>query len=68
MWLTIKHVLPVMRAEGGGAIVNVSSLASRAFAGLIAYEVSKAGVNRLTQSVALAHASETSAATPSCRA
>jgi len=56
MWLTIKHALPVMRAQGGGAIVNVSSLASLAPAGILAYEVSKAGVNKLTTSVAAQNA------------
>ena len=56
MWLTIKHALPVMRAQGGGAIVNISSVAAIAPANMIAYEVSKAGVNRLTQSVASANA------------
>ncbi len=56
MWLTIKHVLPVMRAQGGGAIVNISSLAAIAPAGLIAYEVSKAGVNKLTTSTAALNA------------
>jgi len=56
MMQTIKHVLPVMRGQGGGAIVNVSSLASIAPAGIIAYEVSKAGVNKLTTSVAALNA------------
>jgi NAD(P)-dependent dehydrogenase (short-subunit alcohol dehydrogenase family) len=56
MWLTIKHALPVMRAQGGGAIVNISSLAAIAPAGLIAYEVSKAGVNKLTTSTAALNA------------
>ncbi len=32
MWLTIKHAVPVMRAQGGGAIVNISSLAAIAAA------------------------------------
>ena len=56
MWLTIKHALPVMREQGGGAIVNISSLASIAPANIIAYEVSKAGVNKLTESVAALNA------------
>jgi len=56
MWLTIKAALPVMREQGGGSIVNISSLASIAGGNMVAYEVSKAGVNRLTTSVAQANA------------
>ncbi|HEY5106988.1 MAG TPA: SDR family NAD(P)-dependent oxidoreductase [Caulobacteraceae bacterium] len=56
MWLTIKHALPVMRAAGGGAIVNISSLAAIAPANIIAYEISKAGVNKLTTSTAALNA------------
>ena len=52
MWLTCKHLLPVMRAQGGGAIVNISSLAAVAAAPMLAYKTSKAGVNSLTQSLA----------------
>ncbi|HEY3888764.1 MAG TPA: SDR family NAD(P)-dependent oxidoreductase [Caulobacteraceae bacterium] len=55
-WLVSKAVIPVMRAAGGGAIVNISSLASLSGGNQIAYEVSKAGVNRLTTSVAAANA------------
>jgi NAD(P)-dependent dehydrogenase (short-subunit alcohol dehydrogenase family) len=55
-WMTIKHVVPVMREQGGGSIVNISSLASLAGATQVAYEVSKAGMNRLTTGVASANA------------
>lgn len=56
MWLTIKAALPIMRDQGGGSIVNISSLAARGGGIQLAYEVSKAGVNRLTTSVAQSNA------------
>lgn len=57
MWLVCKHVLPVMREQRAGAIVNVSSVAAIAAAGnLVAYKISKAGVNALTQSIASSNA------------
>lgn len=56
MWLTIKAVLPIMREQQAGAIVNISSLAARAGGIQLAYEVSKAGVERLTTSVAISNA------------
>jgi len=54
-WFTIKAAIPALR-KNKGAIVNISSLASLAGANMIAYEVSKAGLNRLTLSVALSNA------------
>jgi len=56
MWLVTKAALGVMREQGGGAIVNISSLAARAGGIQVAYEVSKAAVNRLTTSVAQSQA------------
>jgi NAD(P)-dependent dehydrogenase (short-subunit alcohol dehydrogenase family) len=54
--LMSKQVLPVMREQGGGVITNVSSVASIAAMPLVAYKVSKAGVNALTQQIAIANA------------
>lgn len=56
MWLMTKAALAVLRKQGSGAIVNISSLAAIAGGIQVAYEVSKAGVNRLTTSVAQANA------------
>lgn len=58
MWLTIKAALPSMRDQGSGSIVNISSLAGIAGGHQVAYEISKAGVNRLTTGVAQANASK----------
>ncbi len=52
----IAAALPAMRAAERGAIVNISSLAARAGQSMIAYELSKAAVDRLTRSTALANA------------
>jgi NAD(P)-dependent dehydrogenase (short-subunit alcohol dehydrogenase family) len=57
MWRTCRAAVPVLRQSGHGAIVNVSSLASIAAAGnLTAYKISKAGVNALTQNLAVTNA------------
>ena len=56
MFLVCKHVLPALREQGGGVITNVSSVASIAATGMPAYKVSKAGVNALTQQLAMANA------------
>ncbi len=56
-WLLSKAVLPGMLARGSGAIVNISSLASVAGGFQMAYEISKAGLNRMTTSIAMAGAS-----------
>lgn len=56
-FLTCKYTLPYMLRHGRGAIVNVSSLASiRYLYPYASYQASKAGLNQLTQSVAIQHA------------
>ncbi len=55
--LPCRHVVPVMRTQRSGSIINISSLAATAAAtDLTAYKVSKAGLNALTQSLAIANA------------
>jgi NAD(P)-dependent dehydrogenase (short-subunit alcohol dehydrogenase family) len=56
MFLTIKHVLPVMRRQKSGAIVNISSTSSVAAGPMLTYRVSKTSVNSLTQHVAIENA------------
>lgn len=57
MWRTCRAAVPELRRSGNGAIVNVSSLAAIASAGgLTAYKLSKAGVNALTQNLAVTNA------------
>jgi len=57
MWRTCKEVVPVMREQGSGVIVCVSSIAAVAAAGnLTAYKVSKAGVNALVHALATTNA------------
>ena len=50
--LCCKHVLPVMREQRSGTIINISSVAAVCSVGLIAYKTSKAALNALTQSLA----------------
>lgn len=57
-FLTAKAVLPVMEAGGGGAIVNISSLAALRITSYryASYYASKAGLNHFTRSVAIEYA------------
>jgi len=59
-FLTCKRVLPEMVKQGGGAIVNVSSVASVTTISvpMISYYSSKAGVNHFTRAVAVEYASK----------
>jgi NAD(P)-dependent dehydrogenase (short-subunit alcohol dehydrogenase family) len=51
-----KHVVPIMRKQGSGCIINISSIAAVCSVGLFAYKTSKAGVNAMTHQLALSNA------------
>lgn len=58
MFLTCKYVLPHMEKQGGGAIVNISSIVSIRWLGVpyVSYSATKGAVNQLTQTIALQYA------------
>ena len=58
MFLTCKHAIPAMVRNGGGAIVNISSISALRPRGLTAYSVSKGAVIALTQAMAVDHGPE----------
>jgi len=58
VWLCLKHELPAMSEDGGGAIVNTSSIAGLASAGSAPYVASKHGVIGLTRVAATEYAQD----------
>jgi NAD(P)-dependent dehydrogenase (short-subunit alcohol dehydrogenase family) len=56
MVLTCKHVLPVMRGQRSGAIINISSLAARTVYPLVGYKTTKAALLALTEQIAIQNA------------
>ncbi|MBU6147444.1 MAG: SDR family oxidoreductase [Actinomycetales bacterium] len=58
-WMCVRRVLPELRRNGGGAIVNISSIHGRmTIAGMFPYAAAKAGVEGMTRSLALDLAAE----------
>ncbi|MCX5998182.1 MAG: SDR family oxidoreductase [Chloroflexi bacterium] len=56
VWLCMKYEIPQMRKQGGGAIVNTSSIAGLVGQGPVAYVASKHGVVGITKAAALEYA------------
>ncbi len=56
MVLACKHVLPVMRSQESGVIVNISSMAAWAAYPYVAYKTTKAGVIAMTEQLAITNA------------
>jgi len=60
VFLTLKHVLPVMERQNGGSIVNLASTSGIRFTGAfqIGYAATKAGVIQLSRVVAVQYAAK----------
>ena len=57
-FLAMKHVIPVMERQGGGSIVNISSIAGIRYTGVpyATYYATKAAMNHLTRTTAVQYA------------
>jgi NAD(P)-dependent dehydrogenase (short-subunit alcohol dehydrogenase family) len=58
-FLTMKQTIPLMLRQGGGSIINISSIASIRYTGVpyATYYASKAALNQLTRTTAVEYAS-----------
>ncbi|WP_041798411.1 SDR family NAD(P)-dependent oxidoreductase [Rhodopseudomonas palustris] len=59
-FLAMKHVVPIMQRQGGGSIINISSIASIRHLGIsyVTYAASKAAMNAMTRTTAVEYAKD----------
>jgi NAD(P)-dependent dehydrogenase (short-subunit alcohol dehydrogenase family) len=59
-FLTIKHVIPIMEKQGGGSIINISSVAGIRYTGVpySTYYATKAAMIHLTRTTAVQYAAK----------
>src|SRR6201991_4498553 len=58
-FLAMKHVIPIMQRQGGGSIINISSIASIRHLGVsyVTYNTTKAAMTQMTKTTAVQYAS-----------
>ena len=56
MFMTCKHVLPIMQQQQSGVIINISSISSICDGQTVTYKTSKGAVNTLTHHIAMENA------------
>lgn len=59
-FLAMKHVIPLMEKQGGGSIINISSIAAIRYTGVpyATYYASKAALSHLTRTTAVEYAAK----------
>src|SRR3954469_11470719 len=59
-YFAMKHVIPVMQKQGGGSIINISSIAAIRHVGIsyVTYGASKAAMNQMTRTTAVQFAAD----------
>jgi NAD(P)-dependent dehydrogenase (short-subunit alcohol dehydrogenase family) len=59
-YLAMKHVIPVMVEQGGGSVINISSIASIRHLGIsyVTYATTKAAMNQMTRTTAVEFAAK----------
>lgn len=59
VWLGMREVIPYMRAQGGGSIINVSSIwGSAGVQGAHSYHATKGAVLNMSKAAAISHAAQ----------
>ncbi|MCP4223721.1 MAG: SDR family oxidoreductase, partial [Actinomycetia bacterium] len=56
-WLAARHAIPVMRIQGVGSVVSISSMAARLAYPLVGYKTTKVAMIGLTENLAATNAS-----------
>lgn len=55
-WLAARHAIPVMREQGAGSVVSISSMAAKLNYPLVGYKTTKVGLLGLTENLAATNA------------